>query len=351
MTDLNGIDVITPNFKKRMSGVTSTVIRLVPLQARDIAIAAVGPKLPKDIPQFRLSHLITMGRSGPNGCRVWHARRNSEMLPGILLKYILGKRLKLVFTSAAQRRHSAYTRWLIRRMDAVIATSVKSGAYLEVTHSVIHHGIDTETFSPTADKVTLRRNLGLPEHATLVGCFGRIRPQKGNDLFVEAMLRLLPKHENAVAVMMGGVTDQFQGFAKDLARKVKAAGFEERFLILPEASDWEIAQYFQSLDLYVAPQRWEGFGLTPLEAMACAVPVIATRVGAFEELIADGKTGHLVNIEDVDGIVNAVDALLLDPEVRQGYARAARTRAVDSFRIEREAKAIIDIYNDLLGPS
>ncbi len=61
--------------------------------------------------------------------RVWHARRNNEMLVGLLLRSMLRMPLKLVFTSAAQRRHTAYTRWLMRRMDAVIATSTRSGSF------------------------------------------------------------------------------------------------------------------------------------------------------------------------------------------------------------------------------
>lgn len=348
MTDLSTIDVIAPNFKKRMSGVTSTVIRLVPLQAREIPIVATGPKLPADMPQVSPWKLLTMSRSGPSGPRVWHARRNSEMLPGILLRSVLGKRLKLLFTSAAQRRHSGYTRWLLRRMDAVIATSAKSGAYLEVPHTVIHHGIDADAFCPASDKAAIRKQLGLPEQGKLIGCFGRIRPQKGNDIFVDAMLEVLPKHPDAIAVMMGGVTDQFQDFVQALKDKVGAAGLSERFLFLPEAVDWEITQYFQSLDIYVAPQRWEGFGLTPLEAMACAVPAVATRVGAFEELIADGETGTLVDIEDTKAIAAATDALLSDPEKLAAQASAARDRAAGHFHINTEARAIIDVYRQLL---
>jgi len=117
------IDVIAPNFKKRMSGVTSTIFRLVPRQASQIAIASAGPNLPGDIPQVPVSALVTMPRSGPSGPRVWHARRNNEMLAGLALKYLLGKRLKLLFTSAAQRDHSGYTKWLLRRMDRLVATS------------------------------------------------------------------------------------------------------------------------------------------------------------------------------------------------------------------------------------
>ncbi len=349
MNAFQNADVIAPNFKKRMSGVTSTVIRLVPLQAKKIGIVATGPRLPGDIPQAPARDLITMSRSGPSGARVWHARRNSEMLPGLILKHVLRKKLKLVFTSAAQRDHSGYTKWLIRQMDAVIATSAKSANYLERNARVIHHGIDTDLFCPADDKAALRKSLGLPETGRLIGCFGRIRPQKGNDIFIEAMLKVLPQFPDVTAIMMGGVTEQFQTFHKELQTKVANAGLEDRVLFLPEASDFQITQYFQALDLYIAPQRWEGFGLTPLEAMACGVPVIATRVGAFEELLADGETGALVDVEDIDAIARKTTALLADADKYQSSSVAARARADTKFRLSQEAEAIVAVYRDLLG--
>ena len=76
-SDPRQIDVIAPNFKRRLSGVTSTIVRLVPIQAQDIAIAAVGPALPDHVPQIRLRYLITLPRRGPHCARVWHARRNT----------------------------------------------------------------------------------------------------------------------------------------------------------------------------------------------------------------------------------------------------------------------------------
>ena len=129
--DPANIDVIAPNLKRRYSGVTSTVIRLVPVQAHQIAIATTGPVLPDNVPQFPLSKLLFLSRSGPSGARIWHSRRNIEMLVGLLLKWVLRKKFKFVFTSAAQRRRSGYSRWLIRKMDAVIAASGKANSYLE----------------------------------------------------------------------------------------------------------------------------------------------------------------------------------------------------------------------------
>ena len=88
MEDIARIDVIAPNFKRRLSGVTSTVVRLVPLQAQQIAIAAAAPEMPPVVPQVPLAALPFMSRSGPSGARVWHARRNVEMLAGIALKQV-----------------------------------------------------------------------------------------------------------------------------------------------------------------------------------------------------------------------------------------------------------------------
>jgi mannosyltransferase len=175
--DAAGVEVIAPNLKRRYSGVTSTVLRLVPLQAKEIGIAAVGPSLPEDLPQVALGALPRLPR---DRWRVWHARRNVEMLAGVVLRHVLGRRLRLMFTSAAQRRHSAWTRWLLRRMDRVVATSERAAGFLDVPAQVIRHGVDAALFAPPADKHALRRSLGLPEEAVVVGCFGRLRGAEGD---------------------------------------------------------------------------------------------------------------------------------------------------------------------------
>ncbi len=348
MPDLNAIDVIAPNFKRRLSGVTSTVIRLVPLQAQSIAITACAPEMPDHVPNVRWTQLLTMSRRGPGGPRVWHARRNVEMIAGLALKYGLGKRLKLLFTSASQRQHTGLTKALIKRMDAVIATSAKTAAYLDRPATVIHHGIDTDTFAPHPDKAARKRELGLLP-GPLMGCFGRIRAQKGTDVFVGAMLDLLPRHPDACAIVMGRAVDKDQAFLAALKRQVEAAGLTDRLRFLPEVPVWETPKFYQALDIYIAPQRWEGFGLTPLEAMACGAPAIATRVGAFEELIDDGQTGTLITPGDARQMVQATEGLLSDPAKLAEWSANARLTMVDRFQLKHEADAIIAIYRDLLA--
>lgn len=346
--DPRRIDVIAPNFKRRLSGVTATIVRLVPLQVQDIAIAAVGPVLPDHVPQIRLRDLITLPRRGPHGARVWHARRNTEMLGGLALKYLLGKKLKLVFTSASQRHHTWLTKALIARMDAVIATSARTAAYLERPATVILHGIDAESFHPPKDRAAIRRALNLPEDGVLIGCYGRIRAQKGTDAFVDAMITALRDRPDARALVMGRALDKYADFARDLEARVADAGLGDRILFRPEVPVWEMPQWYQALDLFVAPQRWEGFGLTPLEAMACGVPVVATRVGAFEELVVDGETGYLVPPGAPNAIATAIGALLDQPALMQRQSKAARAHIETGFRIKDEADAITAIYRNLL---
>ena len=103
MPEPKQIEVVAPNLKRRLSGVTATVVRLIPVQARMIGIVATGPGLPPDLPHIPLVRAATLPR---DRWRVWHARRNTEMALGLILRHILRRRYRLLFTSAAQRRHT-----------------------------------------------------------------------------------------------------------------------------------------------------------------------------------------------------------------------------------------------------
>ncbi|MDG1351886.1 MAG: glycosyltransferase [Sulfitobacter sp.] len=344
MTNLHDIRVIAPNFKRHLSGVTATIVRLVPVQARDIAIVATGPVLPAHVPQIPLRALLTLPRKTR---RVWHARRNVEMIGGLVLKYLLGKNLKLLFTSASQRKQTGLTRWLIRRMDAVVATSDKTAAYLERPATVIMHGIDLEGYAPAPDRAALRAKLGLPVEGLLIGCYGRIRRSKGTDLFYAAMAgvnKCFPAH----ALIMGRAVPKDQKFLQQIKDGVENEGLTERVHFLPEVPVEEMADWYRVLDIYVAPQRSEGFGLTPIEAMACGVPVIATRVGAFEQIVTP-QTGVLVDINDPAALMNAICEAFEPPAPIKEWAKHARPHVAEHFSIEREAAQLITLYRKLLN--
>ncbi len=348
--DPDEVEVIAPNFKRRLSGVTSTIIQLVPMQrSMGLGIVVLGPGLPAGLPRMRHRDLWKLWRRLPDGRpRVWHARRNVEMLGGLVLRS-LGAPLKLVFTSASQRQHKAWTRFLIRRMDHVIATSRRTAAYLTVPNSVVMHGIDTARFLPPDDLVAAKTGLGLDPAQHYAGCFGRVRHQKGTDVFVDAMIALLPANPDWSAIVAGRATAQHEAFERDLKGRVAAAGLQDRILFVGEHKD--IQRWYQALSLFVAPQRWEGFGLTPLEAMATGVPVVATDVGAFPELVEDGTTGTIVARGDVRAMAEAAGGYMADLPRRQAVAEACLAHARERFPIKEEASNLLAVYRAVAGSS
>ncbi|MCS0501660.1 glycosyltransferase family 4 protein [Ancylobacter mangrovi] len=343
--DVARLEVVAPNFKRRLSGVTATLERVLPFQAREVHIAALGPGLAREVPHIGYADLLRFWRApARRRARIWHARRNVEMLAGVLLRDVLRMRLLLVFTSASQRWHTRWTRFLIGRMDGVISTSEKTASYLERPSSVIHHGIDIAQFAPPPDKAAVRAGLGLPA-LKLVGCFGRIRAQKGTDVFVDALIRTLPDHPGWGGVVLGRATAAHKDFFAEQKAKVEKAGLADRILFPGEVATSQTPAWYGALDLYVAPQRWEGFGVTPLEAMACGVPVVATTVGAFDELVVEGETGNLVPPGDVDAMAQAVRAFMaLDEAERATRAEAARRHIEMTHSIEIEAQKINAVY-------
>lgn len=338
--------VIAPNLKRRLSGVTATVVRLIPVQARMIAIRATGPGLPPEVPHIPLFRAATLPR---DRWRVWHSRRNTEMALGLILRHILRRKYRMMFTSAAQRHHTGFTKWLIRQQEALVATSDKAASYLADPSTVIMHGVDTDIFQPVTDKAALRRDLGLDPDAVLIGCFGRVREQKGVDLLVRAGLRLLPDRPRAQIIFTGRITPDNQPFSDALLAEIKAAGLQDRIRFLGELPWDQVVKHYQALDLFAAPARWEGFGLTPLEAMACGVPAIGARVGAYETLIKDGVTGSLVETGDLDSLTDALRHWLDDSAAREAAGIAARQHIMANHAIEGEARALVAIYNELLS--
>ncbi|RCL01511.1 MAG: mannosyltransferase [Candidatus Tokpelaia sp. JSC085] len=342
---LKETDIIAPNFKKRFSGVTATIIQLIPYQrAHGIRITALGPYLPNDLPSLAWSALGGLWKRPLNNpFRLWHARRNVEMIVGIFMRDVLHMKLRLIFTSASQRYHQPFTKWLIRRMDRVIATSKHSGSYLEVPHQVIMHGIDLNRFTPPLTQEDTFKFSGLPGKYA-VGCFGRIRYQKGTDLFVDAMIELLPHYPEWTAIIAGRITLRHTVFARKLKDKISDAKLANRIIFIGELSD--PCQWYRRLSLYVAPSRNEGFGLTPLEAMASQTAVVTSDAGAYAECVARG-TGTVVPASNQPVLQKAIEFYMANPVQTITTGQTALNHVRSAFPLIREATAIGAVYHDL----
>jgi mannosyltransferase len=343
--DLRALEVLHPNLHRRYSGVTTTILAVAPRMARLARTALVGAMTTPGVETIPLKAVMSLKGSVPptRPFRIWHSRRNDEMLVALMLRHLFGLKLGLVFTSAAQRKHTALSRWLMGRQDALICPSPEAASYLTRPCAIVFHGVDADRYHPPADRAAEWARAGLPGRYG-IGVFGRVRPQKGTDLFIESMVQLLPRHPDWTAVVIGLATPQDKPWEDALKRKVEAAGLTERIVFLGELPAAEVPAWFRRLSLFVGPQRNEGFGLTTLEAMASAMAVVATTAGAAAHLVEEGVTGHLVGIEE-QGMLNLrLDGLMGDPERVARYGVAGRARVLEKFAIDREAEGIFRVY-------
>ena len=340
----DSLQLIVPNLHRRYSGVTATNRMVAPKLAQLFRAAWLGPDAPDGIARIAVAKLLKLRRRRTP--LIWHARRNNEMIVGVLLRS-LGWPLRLVFTSAAQRHHTWITRWLINRMDAIIATNDISASFLKRQPVVIPHGVDTDRYAPPADRAAAFAQTGLPGRYA-IGCFGRVRAQKGSDVFVEAMCRLLPQYPDFTAVLVGAITAEHTSFANDLKKRIEAAGLQSRIVITGELPIEEVQRWYRRLTIYAFTSRNEGFGLTLIEAMSAAAALVASRAGAAELVIEDGVTGVLTPPGDVDALVAALEPLMRDPASAAQMGRRGRARVLEKFSLDAEAAAIAEVYRSLV---
>ena len=341
---LGDLQLIVPNLHRRYSGVTATNRMVAPKLARMLPAAWLGSDAPDGIARLGVVDVARLWRRRTP--LIWHARRNNEMIIGVLLR-ALGWPLKLVFTSAAQRYHTWITRWLIRQMDAIIATSDISASYLKRESTVIPHGVDTDRYAPPADRAAAFAEAGLPGRYA-IGCFGRVRAQKGTDVFVEAMCALLPRYPDFTAVIVGQIAVEQSSFANDLKQKIAAAGLSSRIVITGEVPIEDVQLWYQRLTIYAFTSRNEGFGLTLIEAMSSGAALVASRAGAATLVVEDGTSGVLTPPADADALATALEPLMRDPAAAVAMGARGRERVVAEFSLDAEAKRIADVYRALV---
>jgi mannosyltransferase len=174
-----------------------------------------------------------------------------------------------------------------------------------------------------------------------------VRDDKGSDIFVDAMLELLPEFPEFTAVIAGLCQPQHQDFKQALVEKIELRGLSKRIIFLGEIAPDEVGKWYQNVLITVACPRYEPFGLTPLEGMACDCAVVASDTGAFKSIVDEGVTGHVVPAGNVGALVAALRPMLKDPTRVAEMGRMGRQRVAQMFSVQREAEGIAAVYAEV----
>lgn len=239
-------------------------------------------------------------------------------------------------------------RWAWSRVDGLLSVSSRLaermsavvGVPLEMV-TVLRNGVDLSRFSPER-RAEARRRLGAAGDRLLVGHAGRLVEVKDQASLVEAAARLKAAGERFRVLIAG--EGPLRG---SLEQRIAALDVADCVTLLGHVG--EVEHLLAALDVYVLCSRSEGMPNTVLEAMACGVPVVSTRVGGADELVVDGATGLLVSPGRPDLLAAAVGRLLGDGPLREAMGAEGRARACREFSVEAMVGGYRDTYLQRAG--
>lgn len=341
-------ELIVTNFNRNFTGVSATAGNVIRQHMHDYDLALVGHPLPGCPTPITKTNAVRLSRQRPKErpFTIWHVRRNTEMRAALWARDVLRLPIRIVFTSAAIRRHSAFPRWLISRMDAVVATTVEAASFVPNVQAIVPHGVDTYAFYPAQDRTNAWALTGFPGKRG-IATIGRIRQEKGTDRFVDAMIALLPQNQDVTALVLGRAARSDQAFLERLQNKVEDAGLSGRILFPGEVPPQDLPALIRALSMVVQLPRYEGYGMTPLEGMASAVPFVATDQGYYRSFSAQNTCGVIVPEDDLLETVRCIHDLLNDPNRLETMGFAAQEAAVLQLSSAREAEEISKLYEAL----
>jgi glycosyltransferase involved in cell wall biosynthesis len=238
------------------------------------------------------------------------------------------------------------TRILMRRLysrcEAIMAPAESTAAVLRAQRmnreiAMWARGIDREQFNPGRRDMAWRRGLGIADDELVIAYLGRVVMEKGLDVFADA-IRELAKGKVKHRVIVIGEGPARPWFEQQLPDAI--------FLGQQEGSD--LARALASTDVLFNPSITEAFGNVTLEAMACALPVLAAQATGTTNLVRDGVTGTLVDPSDIEGFAAALEAYARDPELRrkQGAEGLKFAETMDWDRINSE---VLHVYQRALA--
>jgi glycosyltransferase involved in cell wall biosynthesis len=229
-------------------------------------------------------------------------------------------------------------RRIVAISDAVRDFHIKAGLDAEKLVT-IHYGLDAV---PTAPSEVTPEATGIPPDVPLVLAIGRLIEQKDHATLLDAFARVHRRHPDAKLAILGWGPLEAQTKAH-----VRKLGLDGVVFVLGrvEPRDW-----LTRADVFAHTSRWEGFGIVLLEAMLAGLPVVATRVSAIPEIVADGETGLLAPPGDAASVADALARLLDNAELRRGFGASGRNRARAEFSVDRMVERTIRVYDEALRP-
>jgi D-inositol-3-phosphate glycosyltransferase len=240
----------------------------------------------------------------------------------------------------------------VHSLDRIVAATVHERQLLHQLYrvppskvAVIPLGVDLERFE-VRDRIEARTALGLPPDARIVLAVGRIEPLKGFDILVRAVAEMTER-ERVQLILVGG-DERATVERQRLLAVAEEVGVAGRVHLVGAVPHERLTLYYSAADVVAVPSFYESFGLVAVEAMACGVPVVASRVGGLTSTIGDGRTGYLIPWRCPGPFAEKLDLLLENEALRDALGANAH-RSMQAYSWRAVATALIEQYGALLS--
>ena len=280
---------------------------------------------------------------------------------GILARFV-GQKIKIpiVYTEHnTWERYNKVSYWgnrlTFKNQDVAIAVSnevalsmqlnsiwdpYKRGGRLKV--KVVQNGVNTDVFKKLDFGIAeFKAKLGIPADSLIIGKVAVFRSQKRLWLWVQIAFRILKKYPNVHFLLVGDGE-----WRSRIVRQIEESGFSSNFHLVGVQK--EVISYLNLMDIYLSSSEFEGLPIAMLEAMACEVPVVATRAGGIGEVIQHGKQGFLTEIDAWEELQQYCEKLIEDPGLRVKMGQASRTQVIENFSMKKMVLALEKIYMEVL---
>ncbi len=243
-------------------------------------------------------------------------------------------------------------RLILKKLDAVITDSIAIGEELRMQEKhppivAIRNGIDTKYFNPGNDDLFYINQSFIDDSDCVFGMVGRIHPVKGHMNFLNAAQQLLKINPNFRFLITGTVLPGFENYKQEILDFISEHEMSNKVMIM-EVKLEEIPAVFASLDVLVAPSYAESFSFTLLEGMAMEKAVITSDVGGACEMINDGETGYLIEVDDVKTLTEKMLMLSRNPEKIKELGKNARKKIIKDLGLEVMAHNTVSTYRHII---
>jgi glycosyltransferase involved in cell wall biosynthesis len=248
-----------------------------------------------------------------------------------------------------RRGLSQVSRWLPTAVAAIgEPVAGQFPASMREKVRVIHNGADTQTFRPGLDGTPVRRELGIPADALVVGHVARLTPWKGQRPLLEAFARIAPHTPQARLLLVGSPVFDTGAYERSLRARVAELGLADRVVFAGYRRD--IPQVLAAMDVLAYPSiEKDNCPLALLEGMASGLPVVAFDIPGVRLVLPGPDDGILTPVEMVGPLAEALGRLLSDEGLRHRLGRGARRRIEEAFSLDLHARRFEEAFLELIG--